>query len=161
MVELKEVVSRMLGIPKSRLIIKGEALEEIQEAVTRGDLRSLLKDGLIEVKPKKGNSRARWRLRRIKARGRGPGSRKGTKKARGAVGKEVWVPKIRKMRRFLNFLKHRGVIDKATWRRLYLMAKGGYFESLAHLRMYMVQNNIVTEDKLKAAFRGGSSGEKR
>lgn len=157
--ELKEVVARLLNVPKSRVVIKQEALSELEEAVTRGDIRSLLKEGLIEVKPKKGNSRGRWRIKHEKrkaGRRRGKGSRKGTKKARGAVGKEVWVPKIRKIRRFLNTLKHRGVIDKATWRRLYKMAKGGYFDSLAHLRMYIIQNGIATEDKIKAAFRGGS-----
>lgn len=158
--DLKETVARLLGVPKSRVVIKAEAIEQLEEAITRNDIKALLKDGLIEVKPKKGNSRSRWRARREaekKGRRRGKGSRKGTKKARGAVGKRVWVNKIRKMRRFLNILKHRGVIDRPTWRRLYRMAKGGYFTSLSHLRMYIVQNGIATEDKIRAAFRRGGS----
>ncbi|ABW00865.1 50S ribosomal protein L19e [Caldivirga maquilingensis] len=157
--DLRETVARLLNVPKSRIVIKQEALEQLEEAITRNDVRSLMKEGLIEVKPRKRNSRGRWRItheKRKSGRRRGRGSRRGTRKARGAVGKEVWVPRIRRIRRFLNTLKHRGVIDKATWRNLYRMAKGGYFESLAHLRTYMIQNGIVTEDKIKAAFKGGS-----
>ncbi|WP_291999653.1 50S ribosomal protein L19e [Caldivirga sp.] len=157
--DLRETVARLLKVPKSRVVIKQEALEQLEEAITRNDVRSLMKEGLIEVKPKKGNSRSRWRItheKRKSGRRRGKGSRRGTRKARGAVGKEAWVPRIRRIRRFLNTLKHKGVIDKATWRNLYRMAKGGYFESLAHLRTYMIQNGMVTEDKIKAAFRGGS-----
>ncbi|MGC9136872.1 50S ribosomal protein L19e, partial [Caldivirga sp.] len=47
--DLRETVARLLKVPKSRVVIKQEALEQLEEAITRNDVRSLMKEGLIEV----------------------------------------------------------------------------------------------------------------
>ncbi len=151
MVDIKSLVSKMLGVGESRVRISPEALERIEEVSTRADVRRLIKEGLIEVEPKIGVSRGRVRARHLKrkrGRGRGPGSRKGSRCARRGP-KRAWVLRIRAIRRFLKYLKDHGVIDARTWRNLYAMAKGGYFRDLGHLKHYLVTNNIVPQDKIR------------
>ncbi len=49
----------------------------------------------------------------------------------------MWITKIRALRRRLKELRDEGVIDKTTYRRLYLKAKGGEFRSIAHLNEFL------------------------
>ncbi len=151
MVDVKRLAAQILGVGESRIKIKPEALSQLQEVSTRADVRRLIKEGLIEVEPVKGNSRGRWRIlheKRKKGRRRGVGSRKGPKSAR-LDPKRAWINKIRTLRRYLKWLKDQGVIDAKTWRRLYKMAKGGYFRDLAHLKQYLIQNRIVSAEKIR------------
>ncbi len=143
--QAKKLISRALGEASSRIKVSPEAADRLAEVATRSDARSLLKEGVIMVEPKRGNSRGRWRLlheKKSKGRRRGQGKRRGPKSARMDERRQ-WINRVRNMRRFLNYLKHKGTIDSKTWRRLYLMVKGGYFESLSSLRAYMIQNHII------------------
>nr|MCG2886609.1 50S ribosomal protein L19e [Vulcanisaeta sp.] len=119
------------------------------EVTTKADVRALIKEGLIYVEPVKGNSRGRWREyheKRKKGRRRGVGSRKGSKYAR-LDPKEAWVNRVRALRRYLNSLKRRGLIDSKTWRELYLQVKGGRFESVSALRAYLISNNLLKQQR--------------
>ncbi|GGP21967.1 50S ribosomal protein L19e [Thermocladium modestius] len=143
--QAKKLISRALGEASSRIKVSPEAADRLAEVATRSDARSLLKEGVVTVEPKRGNSRGRWRLLHEKKRNgrrRGQGKRRGPKSARMNERRQ-WINRVRNMRRFLNYLKHKGTIDSKTWRRLYLMVKGGYFESLSSLRAYMIQNHII------------------
>ncbi|HEU12856.1 MAG TPA: 50S ribosomal protein L19e, partial [Euryarchaeota archaeon] len=99
----------------------------------------LIKKGVIRKLPKKGNSRSRIRKKqeqKKKGLRTGPGSRKGTKYAR--LGrKERWIKTIRAVRDELRKLKNEGKIDRKTYRRYYLYAKGGMFRSRAHLLLHL------------------------
>jgi large subunit ribosomal protein L19e len=151
MVDVRRLAAEILGVGESRIKIKPEALERLEEVSTRADVRRLIKEGLIEVEPPKGNSRGRWRElheKRKKGRRRGPGSRKGAKGARQDP-KRAWINRIRTLRRYLKWLKDNGIIDPKTWRKLYRMAKGGYFRDLAHLKQYLITNKIVPPDKIR------------
>ena len=151
MVDVKRLAAEILGVGESRIKIKPEAFEKLEEISTRADVRKLIKEGLIEIEPKKGNSRGRWRIlheKRKKGRRRGHGSRKGAKGARQDP-KETWVNKVRTLRRFLKYLKDNEIIDRRTWRKLYKMAKGGYFRDINHLKQYLIVNKIVPPDKIK------------
>lgn len=151
MVNVKKLAARILNVGESRIKVLPEAKDRLEEVSTRADIRTLIKEGLIVVEPKKGNSRGRWRViheKRKRGRRRGHGSRKGPKSAR-ANDKKVWISKIRTLRRFLKYLKDKEIIDSKTWRKLYLMAKGGYFRDLSHLKTYLIANRIVPSDKIK------------
>lgn len=135
----KRLAAEVLGVGVSRIRLNPERLEEITEAFSREDIRRLIRDGAIEVIPKKGNSRGRWRVlhqKRKKGHRRGHGKRKGAKGARQDP-KERWVNTIRKLRRYLRWLRDHGVIDRRTYRRLYMAAKGGQFDSLSDLKRYL------------------------
>jgi len=145
----RRLAAEILGVGESRIWISPdpEHAEEISQAVTKSDVLKLIKRGLIQVRPKKGNSHSRWlerHLQRRKGRRRGLGKRKGKATAR-LDPKEVWMARIRKMRRYLRWLRDHGVIDRHTYRRLYRLAKGGAFRSLADLRRHMVEEGILKE----------------
>ncbi len=46
----KELASRVLGVGKKRIIFNKEALEEVKDALTKQDIRDLVKSGSIFVK---------------------------------------------------------------------------------------------------------------
>ncbi|NPA97347.1 MAG: 50S ribosomal protein L19e [Crenarchaeota archaeon] len=144
----RRLAAELLGVGETRIRFDPEQLDRVASAVTKDDIRRLIKDGVITVEPPHSNSRGRWRIRheqRRKGRRRGYGRRKGSKWARFDK-KEAWMNKIRKMRRFLRWLRDHGVIDRRTYRRLYLMAKGGAFESLASLKRYMKDHGLLPQE---------------
>ena len=138
----KRLAAELLGVGVSRirLVLKSEDdKEELESAITKEDVRRLIKLGIIEVVPEKSNSRGRWRElreKRSKGRRRGHGKRKGKKGAR-LDRKRDWINRIRKMRRYLKYLRDKGLIDRRVYRRYYRLAKGGAFSDLSSLRMHL------------------------
>lgn len=131
----RELVARTLGVGTNRIRFDPQYLEDVGDAITREDIRSLLTARTILVKGIKGTSRGRTRARHAKRkkRGRGQGAKKGTKNARQGK-KEVWVRKVRAMRRHIKILKSRKEIDNKAFWTLYRRISGGQVRSLAHLR---------------------------
>ncbi|MCD6300669.1 MAG: 50S ribosomal protein L19e [Staphylothermus sp.] len=145
----KRLAAEILGVGESRIWIDPNRIEDVADAITKEEIRGLIKDGVIQVRPVHSNSRERWRkrhLQRKKGRRRGYGKRKGKKTARKDK-KEEWMNRIRKIRRFLRYLRDNGVIDRKTYRRLYMLAKGGTFHSLASLKHYMKEHGILKESQ--------------
>lgn len=141
----KRLAAEIAGVGVSRVKFDVKRLDMVEGAITREVIKRLIKDGTIIIEPAKGNSRGRWRVRRKRrsyGRYRGHGSRKGKKGAR-ADEKREWINRIRKIRRYLKYLRDHEIIDKRTYRRLYLLAKGGVFSSLADLKRYIVTNNLA------------------
>ncbi|RLF99250.1 MAG: 50S ribosomal protein L19e [Thaumarchaeota archaeon] len=135
----KKLAAKILGVGESRIVVNPSEAERIREAITREDVKRLIKDGVISVKPVHGISRGRWRIRhekRKKGRRRGHGKRKGTATAR-LSRKEQWMMRIRAIRRYLRMLRDKGAISRREYRKLYMMAKGGAFTSTSHLKMYI------------------------
>jgi len=123
-----------------RVKLDPEKLEEISEAITREEIRQLIKDGAIEKKQKKGVSRARVRARKRKKRG--VGSRKGGKYSR-LSRKEQWMRRVRAQRKRLRELRDRGLVTKTVYRRIYRMVKAGAFKSVAAMMEYLEQNKLI------------------
>ncbi len=141
----KRLAAQLLGVGESRVWLDPENLDRISEAMTREEVRKLIHDGVIGVKPVHSNSRARWRRvhqQKKKGRRRGHGSRKGKATAR-TPKKEVWMTRIRKMRRYLRWLRDHGYIDARTYRRYYMLAKGGAFRSLSSIRMHLESEGVL------------------
>lgn len=130
----KRMVSEMLGVGKSRVRLDPEAAEHLQDAITRESVRGWLSAGFIWVEPKKGISRGRVRLRRIKRkqRGIGQGSKKGAWGSR--VGKKrLWIDQVRMLRHILKVKRDRGDISKQDFKRLYLQVKGAQIRTRKRL----------------------------
>ena len=70
------------------------------------------------------------------------GSRKGKATAR-MPRKEKWMMRIRAIRAFLKHLRARRIITQNTYRKLYKMAKGGAFESVAYLKNYIKDKRLA------------------
>lgn len=143
----KRIAAGVLGIGQSRIWVNPEAATDIAQAMTREDVRELIKQGLIQEKPKKVQTRARAKKRVILARKRkavGHGKRKGTAGGRKAQ-KVKWMEKIRSQRRFLSNLKRNGAIDASVYRTYYLAAKGGIYPNIRALRESMKTDGVLKE----------------
>jgi large subunit ribosomal protein L19e len=136
-----------MDIGESRVWINPdpEKAGEMADAITREDIRSQITAGNIKAKPKKGNSRARFRARAAKrAYGhcKGPGHRKGAKGAR-TPRKEQWMTKIRALRKRLKELRESGQIDRHSYRMLYRKSKGGEYRSTTHLNAFIKAKGLA------------------
>ncbi|MEM0010823.1 MAG: 50S ribosomal protein L19e [Thermofilaceae archaeon] len=141
---VKRLAASILKVGVSRIRIKPDALDKVETAITREDVKRLIKDGVIYKIPPSTPSRGRWRkvhAQRKKGRGRGPGSKKGPR----IDEKRVWISRVRAQRRFLKLLKERGLIDSSTYRRLRSLVKGGTFSSVRHLKTYLKEQGILTK----------------
>ncbi len=130
-----EIVAEMYGVGVKRVWVDPSRLEEVENAMTKDDLRGLIAQGIIRILPKRGTSRVRARKiheQKKKGRRRGQGSRKGKPGARSGR-KEQWVKKIRAIRRLLRELKEKGKITPEEYRKIYRMAKGGAVRSKRHV----------------------------
>jgi large subunit ribosomal protein L19e len=146
----RRLAASELGVGQSRVWINPdvEAAGDLADAITREDIRSQIEAGNIKAKPKKGNSRARFRARaekRAYGHRKGPGHRKGAKGAR-SPRKEQWMSKIRSLRRRLRDLKDGGQIDRHTYRMLYRKSKGGEYRSISHLNAYIKAKGLARSE---------------
>ncbi|NHJ87386.1 MAG: 50S ribosomal protein L19e [Asgard group archaeon] len=145
----RNIAADILGVGVNRIYIDPDAADEVQMALTRRDIRALIHSGAIQVRKEQGISRGRARelhSKRVMGQRRGHGSRKGRKSARTDLRRE-WINRIRKQRAYLRVLRDKNFIDKATYRLLYLRAKGGMFRSANYLKMY-IQDNRMSKRKL-------------
>jgi len=128
----------------NRVWIDPERADEVSMAITREEIRGLIKDKAIKALPENSQSRGRARVlaeKKKKGRRVGPGSKKGKKYA--VVSKKTrWMSRIRAQRKHLVSLRERRVINVSTYRSLYRKAKGGEFRSVAELDRYINDNNL-------------------
>jgi large subunit ribosomal protein L19e len=137
----RRLAAEVMDIGVYRVWLDPESLGDIAEALTRDDIRKLIEEGKIGKRPVKGVSRGRARkLHEARAYGhrKGHGSRSGAKGARRPTN-DLWIKKIRALRRRLKELRDNNTIDVSTYRRLYLRAKGGEYRSRAHLDAHIEQ----------------------
>ncbi len=141
----KRLASSILKCSPKRIWINPEKMGEIKEAITREDVKGLVQAGIIEKAPAQGISRGRIKknaLQKRKGRRKNAGSRKGTHHAR--VGqKDEWVNKIRKQRALINLLKKKEMLTTERAKELYHKAKGGFFRSRGHLKLYINEHKMV------------------
>ncbi len=144
----RRVAADILKCGEDRVWMDPNALDEIKEAVTRDDIRMLIKRGLIKKKPKKGTSRVRanyLKMQKEKGRRKGHGSRKGKKYAR-YPRKRRWIKTIRPIRATLRDLRDSGMIDRSTYRKFYRWAKGGVYKSRNHLLSHLKAEGYLKEE---------------
>jgi len=141
----KRLASSILKCSPKRIWINPERFGETKEAITREDVKGLVRAGIIEKFPARGISRGRARqhaLQKRKGRRKSAGSRKGTRNARLGQ-KEEWIKKIRKQRAFVYLLKKKEKLTRESAKELYQKAKGGFFRSKGHLKLYINEHKMV------------------
>ena len=132
----KRVASEILKAGQTKIWINPEEGQRVKEALTKEDVRALIRDGIVRKRKDNLQSRARARAlaeKKKKGRKKGPGKRTGKKKARSDK-KEKWIKNVRAQRNALRELKEKGVKLKKPARNIYLMIKGGYFKGKKYIQ---------------------------
>jgi len=145
----KRLAADILKCGENRVWIDPTGAEEVSEAVTRSDIRSMINSKWIRKKAVKGISSGRKKKRKAqkkKGKRKGQGKRKGKKGAR-TPKKELWMKRIRALRAQLRMLKDAGKIDASTYRRYYRHSKGGEFRSKAHLLLHMKTDGVLISEE--------------
>lgn len=135
----RRLASQILKVGESRIWIDPDRTEDVEIVISREEIRKLIHEGAIRRRPATGISRGRARFiheKKKKGLRRGPGTRKGPSTARISK-KEVWVTKIRALRKRLQVLKTRRTITQASYRQLYAMAGSGVFKSVTDLERHI------------------------
>lgn len=146
----KRLAADILKCGVNRVWIDPNKEDEVQDCITRGDVRNAIESGLIKAKPKEGTSKGRIRhAAKQKASGKrkGPGSRKGTANAR-VPSKRAWIATIRPIRDELKKLRADGKISPSVYRLYYRKAKGGAYTSRRNLKQHMVADGNLKEEEI-------------
>jgi len=124
----KKLAARIKKVGVGRIWLDPLRLEDVKQAITRGDIKDLIKDKAIKVKPKT-----------KKAKSKGKPGKKGTGRIRKRIRnrKAKYVSKIRKIRRYLDYVCKNKEITKKEKDKLRKLAKSGHFRSLKHLKESM------------------------
>lgn len=141
----RKLAAQVFNCAEKRVWFDTAKLNEIKEAITKNDIRSLINQGMIGIKAKKGISRGRTRKnkqQKSKGKQKGPGSRKGKATAR-LDPKYMWMNRVRLQRSFLKRMKQKKIITTLQFSELYKKSKGGFFRSLRHLKLYMEEHDIL------------------
>lgn len=140
----RRLAAQILKVGQNRVWIDPERMDDVESAITREEVRKLIHEKVIVSLPEKGVSRSRAKaVRRKKRVGRrkGSGSRTGSSHAKISK-KDAWMSKIRSLRKKLRQLKASRVITESTYRKVYMIAGSGRFESVAELERYLKSNDL-------------------
>lgn len=134
----------------SSVRIKHDALEDAQKAITREDVRALIKNGRVYALKEKENLSIYSKIlkeKRSKGRRRGKGKKKGTRKARGMA---TYQKRIRAQRRILSELKKEKAINNEMFKKFYALAKGGSFQTKMILINHIKSRGVsITDEQLE------------
>ncbi|NOX71480.1 MAG: 50S ribosomal protein L19e [Candidatus Micrarchaeota archaeon] len=143
----KEMAAKVLKVGKSRVRVDNDP--EVAEAITRNDIKELIRAGIVSSVQKKGTCSAPSKKRagqKNKGRRMSRGSKKGTKNARKPK-KERWIEKIRPIRKMLKDMKEAEQITTADYRKLYRLSSGGTFRSKKHALMYIKDHDMLQKKR--------------
>ncbi|MBI1979068.1 MAG: 50S ribosomal protein L19e [Candidatus Aenigmarchaeota archaeon] len=133
----KKMAAKVMKTGMSKIWLDPAKMKDIEKAITKWDIRKIIKKGEIKVLPGKVKFRVAYKHRKI-----GPGSKKGKKYAI-VPRKRRWMSTVKPQRRMLKELKSAGQLDNVNYRKLYNLVKGGMFRSRAHLKLHIEQNNML------------------
>ncbi len=143
----KRLASRVTGVGVHRIRFDTDHLDDVADAITRENIRSLITANTIRIKSFTGTSKGRAHTKKAQKNKRGTtqGAKKGRKGAR--VGKkEVYVAKVRALRRLLKIAKDRKDLTNPEFWILYKKVGGNTVRNKAHLRTLMDEIREKRED---------------
>jgi len=138
----KMTAARLLKVGVNRVKINSDAIDRVNDAVTREDIRKLIKAGDIWAAQPKGISSGRRKEKKEKKskRGRGVGSKEGKSTTR-TPRKQIWVRQVRALRAYLKLRKKKGELTNEQFRKFYIKVKGGEVRTLRRLK------ELIEEEK--------------
>ena len=141
----KKLAAKILNVSPKKVVFAVDALDDIQKAITRSDMRGLIAVG--KISKAKVNQHSRGGARKIakqksKGRQRGKGSRKGSKHSI-VTRKENWMVRVRVQRELLKELRDKKLLSTSNYRMLYTKSKGGYFRNRRHIKLYLKEHHLI------------------
>ena len=140
----KKIAARLMKTSPKKVKIDSSRGEDLKEAITKKDIRGLIKEKAIKKSGKNRKSRSRARKIRIqksKGKRKGAGSKKGKITARVSK-KNRWIIKIRAQRKLIKELRDKGEISVKAYGDLYRKSKGGFFRSRRHIMIYLEERGL-------------------
>lgn len=143
----KRLISRVTGVGVHRVRLDPDGLEDVSDAITRANIRSLITAGTITIKSFRGTSRGRAHHKKAQRNMRGTkqGSKQGRKGAR-TNRKRTYVAKVRSLRRLLKIAKERQDITNPEFWGLYKRIGGNTVRNKAHLRQLITETVSKRKD---------------
>ncbi|MCS7123752.1 MAG: 50S ribosomal protein L19e [Candidatus Aenigmarchaeota archaeon] len=126
----KKLASKIFKVGIDKIFIESSKLKEVEKAVTRKDIKNLIKKGYIKKKIGKIKFPYKKRIKRVK-------------KGSSVDKKTIWVRNVRALRKYLKELAESGKIEKKDYKKVYKWIKGGMFRSRAHMRIFLEQRGII------------------
>lgn len=143
----KRIAAKVLNCSPKRVVFDSASSQDIKDAITRADIRNLVKSNVVTKVHEKNTSRSRARkiaIQKAKGRKKGTGSRKGKHSAR-LPSKRTWIAKVRLQRSFVKELKDKKLISPKTYRDVYAKIQGGYFRNKRHIKLYLEEQSLFTK----------------
>lgn len=136
----KRLVSRVTGVGVGRIRFNPDHLDDIADAITRENVRSLVTANTITLRPAAGTSHGRANIKRAQKQKRGTtaGSKRGRSGARTGK-KATHVAKVRSLRRLVKIAKARKEITNEDFWKLYGRIGGNLVRNKAHLRTLIAE----------------------
>ena len=141
----KRLAASVAKRSRKKVSFDTERLSDIKESITKADIKGLIRSGAIKVLPLRGISRGRARHTQHQKRHgkrRSHGSRKGTANTRNPKKRE-WIYRIRAQRDVLKTLRDHSYITPQIYQQVYMKAKGGFFRSVRHLKLYLQERELI------------------
>ena len=140
----RRLASQVMKVGQNRVWIDPQRIDDVESAITREEIRKLVREKVIATLPQQGVSRGRAKTiqaKKRKGRRKGPGSKSGA--ARATISKkDAWMIKIRSLRRRLRELKASRIITESNYRELYMIAGSGRFTSIADMERFMKSHDM-------------------
>lgn len=133
----KKLASKILKVGESKVWLDSNQKKDIEAAITRIDIKKLIKKGAIKTKPGK-ISRPKIKKRKKRTAGKRKGAKFST-----LSEKRRWINTVRPLRKLLFELKSSKQIENQTYRKMRGLVKGGVFRSRSHLRLYLEQHDLL------------------
>ncbi len=143
----KRLASKVMKCSPKRVRMAQD--KDIEEALTRNDVKHLIVKNLITKKQKKGTTRTeakRKLAQKKKGRSGGAGKKGGTKYAK-VDKKALWMRTVRAQRALLKELRDKGQIEKSVYGDMYKRSKGGEFRNKKHMLAYLKDNGFIKGSK--------------
>ena len=140
----RRLAAQIMKIGQNRVWIDPARVDDVDTAITREEIRKLIHEKIIVSRPEAGVSRSRAKViieKKRKGRRNGPGSRTGSPRAK-ITKKDAWIIRIRSLRKRLRELKASRIITESTYRKIYMIAGSGKYESIADLERYLKTNEL-------------------
>ncbi len=136
---VKRIAADILKVGENRVYIDPERIDDAKSAMTREDVKELIKAGVIKRREKEGKIRGKLRKRKR------AGSRKGKKYSRKSK-KRMWIERVRALRNLLRELVEKGSVEKKDKKTIYAKIKGNLFKGKKSLINYLKEHKLLRRD---------------